>query len=152
MAIQVSIVQRRYLNWNQPLVERESSIARVVPYVRGLSESIHRVLATVNVWTCYKPLRSLCDVLLHLKDPVPPEEKKGAMYMIPCAECDMTYVGKTGRTLNLQKKEHFRALRNVDSSTCTVAEHALHNGHNIAWSDARTSAGIEFLLHSEMCY
>ncbi len=133
-----SIVKRRYLNHNQPLVERENPKARVVlPYVRGLSESIRRVLATVNVWTS---LRSLRDVLIHPKDPVPPEEKKGVVYRIPCAECDMTYVGQTGRTSNLRKKEHFRALRNVDPSTSAVAEHALQNGHDIAQSDAQVLA------------
>ena len=113
----------------------------MLPYVRGgLSKSIRRVLATVNVWTCFKPLRSLRDVLVHLKDSVQPEEKKGVVYRIPCAECDMTYVSKKGRTLNLQEKEHFRALRNVDPSTSVVFEHALQNGHDTAWSDAQVLA------------
>ena len=39
-----------------------------------------------------------------------------------------------------EKKGHFRALRNVDPSTSTVAEHALQNGHDIAWSDAQVLA------------
>ena len=101
--------------------------------MRGLSESIRRVLATVKVWTCFKPLRSLHDVLVPPKGLVPPEEKKGVMYRIQCAECDMTYVSQAGWTLNLPKKEHFRTLRNIDPSMCT-------------------SAGVEFLLHPEMCY
>ena len=137
----VSIVQRKYLNRNQPLVEKESLKARVVlPYMRGLCKSIRRVLATVNVWMCFKPLRSPRDVLIHPKDLVPPEEKKGVEYRILCAEFDMTDIRQTGRTLNLQKKKHFRALRNVDPSTSTVAEHALQNGHNIVWSDAQVLA------------
>ena len=101
----VSIVKRKYLNRNQPLVEKESLKARVVlPYMRGLCKSIRRVLATVNVWTCFKPLGSPRDVLIHPKDLVPPEEKKGVKYRILCAEFDMTYIRQTGRILNLQKK------------------------------------------------
>ena len=43
----------------------------VLPYVRNTSESIRRVLSTVNIRTCFKPHRTLSQVLVHTKNPVP---------------------------------------------------------------------------------
>ena len=48
----------------------------------------------------------------------------------------MTYVGQTGRTLQVRKKEHMRALTNSDAMTSALAEHAMDTIHKIAWEDA----------------
>ena len=48
----------------------------------------------------------------------------------------MTYVGQTGRTLQVPKKEHMRALTNSDAMTSALAEHAMDTKHEIAWEDA----------------
>ena len=50
----------------------------------------------------------------------------------------MSYIGETGRTLQLQLriKEHRRALTNGDPCMSALAEHAINNHHNIAWEDA----------------
>ena len=43
----------------------------VLPYIRNTSESVWRVLSTVNIRTCFKPYRTLSQSLMHVKDPVP---------------------------------------------------------------------------------
>ena len=45
--------------------------------------------------------------LVHPKDPVPGNCRKGVVYSIPCAEC---YIGQTGRSLEHHLREHRRAL------------------------------------------
>ena len=50
--------------------------------------------------------------------------------------CDMSYVGETGRTLQIRIKEHKRALTNGDPCMSALAEHAINHHHNIAWEDA----------------
>ena len=52
----------------------------VLPYIRNTSESIRRVLSTVNIQTCFKPHRTLSQVLVHTKDPVPQECRKAVVY------------------------------------------------------------------------
>ena len=42
-----------------------------LPYIRNTSESIRRVLSTVNVRTCFKPHRILSQSLVHVKDQCP---------------------------------------------------------------------------------
>ena len=43
---------------------------------------------------------------------------------------DMTYVGQTGHTLLVRRKEHLRALISGDSQASALAEHAIVNQHN----------------------
>ena len=107
----------------------------VLPYIRNTSESIRRVLSTVNIRTCFKPHRTLSQVLVHTIDPVPQECRKAVVYRIPCGSCDMSYIGETGRTLQLRIKKHRRALTNGDPCMSALAEHAINNHYNIAWED-----------------
>ena len=80
--------------------------------------------------------RTLSNILVHPKDLVPPDQRKGVVYQIPCADCDMMYVGQTGHTLQVHRKEHLRALTNADPQTSALAEHALAHHHDIAWNEA----------------
>ena len=72
-----------------------------------------------------------------MKDPVPPEEKTGVVYQVPCSDCLATYVGQTGRTLIHRLKENKRALTTANPMDSALAEHAINTGHEINWSDAR---------------
>ena len=94
-------------------IERPSATV-VLPYIRELSEPIQRILAPLHIRTCFRPCRTLSNILVHPKHPVPPDQRKGVVYRISCADCDMTYVGQTGRTLQVRRKEHVRALTNAD--------------------------------------
>ena len=48
--------------------------------------------------------------------------------------------GQTGRTLQIRKKEHIRALTNSDAMTSALAEHAMDTIHKIAWEDTEVLA------------
>ena len=133
---------RRLLTWTKPFnketreEDEEPKAVVVLPYVRGVSEGIRRALKKVNIKTCFRPHRNLSQLLVHPKDPVPPEQRRGVVYRIPCGSCDMTYVGQTGRTLDQRRKEHWRALVNCDTNLSALAEHALERDHAIAWGEA----------------
>ena len=59
------------------------------------------------------------------------------VYRIPCTNCPRTYIGQTGRTLTQRLKEHQRAVRNADTATSALAEHAHSTGHPVNWTEAR---------------
>ena len=111
----------------------------VIPYVNLTSEAVRRVLAPLGIRTCFKPHKTFKNLLTRVKDPVPPEEKAGVVYRVPCGDCPTTYVGQTGRTLMHRLKEHKRALTTANSMTSALAEHAVDTGHDIDWSDAKSS-------------
>ena len=111
----------------------------VIPYIRNLSESIRRILATVNVRTCFRPYVTLRKALVHPKTRIPDHQKTGVIYKIPCGSCDKVYIGQTGRTLEHRVKEHRRALTLADTffNTSAVAEHAMNHSHEILWAQAK---------------
>ena len=125
-------------SWGDIQEEEDEQPRAVVmlPYMRGVAEVIRRVLMKVNIKTCFQPHRILLQLLVHPKDPIPPKQRRGIVYRIPCGSCDMSYVGQTGRTLDLCKKEHQRALVNGDINLSALAEHALEQYHAIAWDQA----------------
>ena len=53
------------------------------PYISGLSESIRRVLALLAIQVTFRPFRTLRQELVHPKDPVPANHRKGVVYSIP---------------------------------------------------------------------
>ena len=46
-----------------------------------------------------------------------------------------TYIGETGRTLEIRVKEHKRACVKADFEKSAVAEHAWLSGHYIDWDN-----------------
>ena len=67
----------------------------VIPYTHRVSEPIRRILAPLNIRTCFCPHRSLRNILTHVKDPVALEHRTGVVYSIISHDCPVTYVGQT---------------------------------------------------------
>ena len=107
-----------------------------LPYIRGLSEAIRRVLTPLGVKVVFRPLRTLRQILVHPKDPVPIKERNGVVYSIPCVECSSVYIGQTGRSLKQRISEHRRALKNGDIQTSALAEHVFKTGHAVDLSQS----------------
>ena len=93
-----------------------------IPYIRGLSQSIRRVLSYLDIRVAFRPFWTLRQELVHPKDPVPELRRKGVVYAIPCDQCPRCYVGQTGRSLEQRLGEHHRALGKGDVLASTVTE------------------------------
>ena len=84
----------------------------------------------------FHPFITLRQELVHPKDPVPINRKKGVVYSIPCAECPRAYIGQTGRSLDHRLQEHRRALKNGDVAASAIAEHVFSCNHKVDLSKA----------------
>ena len=71
------------------------------------------------------------------KDTIEKERRTGVVYEIPCADCDVKYIGETGRALKTRQKGHMASVRLGKTKTSALAEHAHLNNHNIHWNDSR---------------
>ena len=96
----------------------------VLPYIRGLSESIRRVLSSLDVRVCFKPHTTLRCFFPSPKDRPDDLEPAGVVYNIPCMDCSSCYIGQTGRKLGIRIKEHKRAVQTADFVTSALSEHA----------------------------
>ena len=71
-----------------------------IPYIRGTSETIARILQPYNIRVAHKPITTLRRLLANVKDKDKPEDRQGAVYEIKCCDYQATYIGEGGRNLS----------------------------------------------------
>ena len=107
-----------------------------IPYIKGTSETISRILQPYNIRVAHKHTTTLRHLLTNVKDRDEPKDRQGAVYKIKCSDCQASYIGETGRNLNTRLTEHKRATRNGDANNHIAVHHQLTN-HNIDWDSAQ---------------
>ena len=119
-----------------PTEPPQETVATVtIPYIKGTSEAIRRILSKENVRTVFRTKTTIRSILTNVKPKVPSHNKKGVIYCIPCQDCDKVYIGETGRTLQVRQKEHERHCINGRSQDSAVAAHAHQELHDIDWEN-----------------
>ncbi|XP_072039088.1 uncharacterized protein [Amphiura filiformis] len=93
----------------------------VLPYVKGVTERVSRVMKKYNVSTAMKPHNTLRRELVHPKDKRDPNNLTQAVYKIPCLNCDLSYIGETGRKFGTRLEEHRKEVEKVNSTVVTRA-------------------------------
>ena len=66
-----------------------------IPYIKGVSERIRRILSRENIKTAFKPLKTLGHVFEKTKDRPTKEHFKANVYKVSCRTCPFTYVGES---------------------------------------------------------
>ena len=78
----------------------------VLPYVRGISEQLRRVVRSFDILAYFKPTNTLWQLLIQPEDKVEMGKAVGPVYYITCDDCDATHVGMTERSLKTLFVEH----------------------------------------------
>ena len=105
-----------------------------LPYVRGTSEAVGRILNKANIRVAYKPVKKIKDAIVHPKDPLKKEDRAGVVYRVSCDECDASYIGQTGRKLGDRLVEHRNSTSRRPESSA-VGLHSAETGHQIQWEN-----------------
>ena len=58
-----------------------------IPYIKGTSETIVRILQPYNIRVAHKPITTLRQLLTNVKDKDEPNDRQGAVYKIKCCDC-----------------------------------------------------------------
>ena len=88
-----------------------------------------------DVRTIFKSSGILRSVLTRVKTKTPELMKKGVVYKIPCRECETSYIGETGRTLQKRITEHKYAVK-TNNRKNGIAVHAWDMCHQPDWEAA----------------
>jgi len=128
------------------------AIQVVIPYVKGLSESIGRIFTRFGANVASRPIRTVCSELMYPKDKVDYEEVSECIYQIPCKNCDKFYVGETARNIGMWVGEHKKEVESKDmlrftlisknaadeqQNKSTVTDHATRENHIIDWNGVK---------------
>ena len=68
-----------------------------IPYIKGTSKTISRILQPYNIRVAHKPTTTLRHLLTNVKARDEPNNRQGAVYKIKCSDCQVSYIGETGR-------------------------------------------------------
>ena len=90
-------------------------------------KTIACILQPYNIRVAHKPITTLRQLLTNIKDKDKPKDRQGAVYKIKCCDCQATYMGETGRNLNVRLTKHRRAMRNGDLNNNIVEHHLQPN-------------------------
>ena len=91
----------------------------VLPYVRGISERISRVLRNNGIKVGYKPLNAMRTCFPRPKDKPSTLRSRGVVHKVGCVDCNFVYYGQTEPC----KQGHRRAVR-VGDNNSKIAQHA----------------------------
>lgn len=94
----------------------EQPIATVcLPYVKGTTDKIKRVLNKHNIRTAFCTDKKIGQILGNPKTKIPLENQ--GVYEVPCRDCEKKYIGQTNRRINVRTEEHRNAVKNNQSTS-----------------------------------
>ena len=105
-----------------------ASSCAILPYFKGVTEKVSRVLRRENIKVRYKPTTTLSQQFTKPKNKSPPEQTNGVAYKICCYDCDFVYYGQTDRALKT-RISHF-------DQYSKIAKHAEQYEHRIDFNNA----------------
>ena len=106
-------VKRNVYKSNEPNTTNAKPVTTAtIPYIKGTSETIVRILQPYNIRVAHKPITTLRQLLNNVTDKDESNDRQGAVYKIKCCDCQASYIGETGRNLNIRLTEHKRATKN----------------------------------------
>ena len=94
-----------------------------LPYIRGTSETIARILQPYNIRVAQKPITTLRRLVTNVRDKDKPEHRQGAVCKIKCCDCQASYIGETSRNGDVNNhiaEQHLQTKHQIDwdSATC----------------------------------
>ena len=106
-----------------------------IPYIKGISEHIRRILAECNIQIRFKTVNTLRQLLSHPKDQTQIGKQSCVVYSIPCRDCNSSYIGETGQHLSTRLHQHKEATKKGDVDKSAVSEHVWSHNHNMDWAN-----------------
>ena len=106
-----------------------------LPYIKGVTEPLTRVLKKHEITVVNKPLKTLQQEFPIPKSRPPLTLQPDIVYKIPCGNCSWSYIGETGRSFATRKKEHIRNAKTAAKGS-RIANHAWSHDHVIDFNNA----------------
>ena len=90
----------------------------------------------LGVKTVFKLQRTMRQLLVQVKERIPPENQREVVYEVPCKDCELKYIRETKRSLKTRMTEHKYAVHRGDECN-GIAVHVHQLQHSIDWESAK---------------
>ena len=122
----------------------------VVPYHKGVSESLKKTCGKHGVQVYFKGGKTIKSLLVAPKDQDPILKKSGGIYRYKCGRvgCNEEYIGESSRTFGERFKEHQKAPSTIfDHSNITGHQVTIDNFNIVGREDQNLSRTIKEALY-----
>jgi len=107
-----------------------------LPFVTDLTNRLTSILKTDNCKIAKSNNYKIANIFSKLKDPIPKEKQWNVVYSIPCAVCDLIYVGQTSQQLKQRMSQHKSDI-NKSNKNCALATHCRETKHSMNFDNAK---------------
>ena len=108
----------------------------VLPYIKGLTEPLTRVLRNFDIRVFSKPVKTIQQEFPSPKDRPTSDKQTSVIYKIDCQDCQWSYIGESGRCFETRRKEHIRNVKRNKAGS-NIASHAWSHDHKIDFEDGK---------------
>lgn len=84
----------------------------------------------------FKSIKTVKNCYTKLKDKTPTLQQSGVVYLIPCQECPLQYIGQTSRNLSGRITSHRSDIKRKVTS-CALSKHAVDTKHAINYDQVQ---------------
>ena len=117
-------------NNSQAITQNSDNKYISVPYIKGTSERVGKILKNYNIVLSNKASNTLHNKLSNSKEKQAFTDKTDVVYKIDCLDCDGVYIGETKKQAKERIREHELAVVNR-SSTSLVFKHCENENHTM---------------------
>ena len=121
--------RRTFYSSNHRNRQKEKYIT--IPYISGL-ENVKQYAYKDNLKLAFKYNSTIRSLLVKNNS----STKNSGVYSIPCNDCNLVYIGESGRDWSVRIKEHKYAFRNNDMCNA-LFNHAFNNNRRINWDGGK---------------
>ena len=142
--------QRRPKNTNANTTTGSKKSYMVLPYVKGLSESMKNVGKKHGIQTYFKGGNTIKSLLMTPKDKDHITKKSGIIYRFKCnrVDCDDEYIGESSRTFGERYKEHLKTPSPIyDHYNITGHETSIENFSIVGREDQNLIRAIKEAIY-----
>ena len=107
-----------------------------LPYVKELESFINNFFKQHNTNVVYSTKNKLNNIIKLGKDKTKTCDNVNVVCKIKCKDCSASYVGQTGRRLNVRIKEHAKKYDMQDDNS-SLYIHKIDNNHTINFSNIK---------------
>ena len=99
--------------------------------MQDVSEPISQISTQVGIGVALKPHHTLSSLFRKPKDAINFQQKCG------CRDCNVVYVGETGRSVRTTKREHADAVKTFNTKKSALSQHVMDFNHRIDWDNVK---------------
>ena len=148
--VKIRAIRRQNHNTNNNVINKNQRPYMVVPYYKGLSESLKKICGKLGVQVYFKGGNTIKSLLVAPKDQDPILKKSGVIYRYKCGrvDCDEEYIGESSRTFGERFREHQKAPSPIyDHSNNTGHQDTIDNFSIVGREDQNLSRAIKEALY-----